>query len=748
MLTSIIDFQTLLQSDLSSFHQPILLILSDMPELEALKEISAIHRLQMIDTTNSQIREFEKDASLSGASHLVRDLHTGISSTGSLPYSGIWVYYPWRNSLTRIISEEVFIRLRTQRNRYKISSEEQDKLSGKRIGVVGLSVGHSAALNIAIERLCGELRLADFDQLELGNLNRIRASLVDVGLNKAIITARHIAELDPFIETKLYKEGLTDENIEDFLLGGGKLDLVVEECDDVYMKVRIRQECKKYGIPVVMEMSDRGMIDIERYDLDPKYPIFHGLIDESSDIQKLKELRTSEEKLPYLLPIVGADTLSSRMKASAIELNSTISSWPQLGADVAYGGAFIAVAARGILLNADIQSGRRWIDVEAQFDSVPVADQRINSSGEVKNESFDERQIHSSVPFEALDRIMSSAVLATSPGNKQNWLFELKDDSITVTLGKELFEFSDNLSWGSLIGIGACVANIQYTALNNGYHCERSFVESSGSIEPLVRMRLSKCEPIRAELLDYINVRTTFRKKVEYSAISVDRLDKLRGIVENYGATLVESREVIREIGEHVSEGDLIRICNQMGHMELFGRELKFSEEEAVQAGIGLNVADLELSQLDLIGLNYARDFEIVNYLNEIGGGKNFKRISRSAFEGAGAIAIFCVDNYSPKSLIEIGIEIQAFWLECTKLGIGCFPITVLQALFTHLESHDDRVVSKQEVEKIRDLHQSFHSLLRIPLNRKSVFLFRLTNETSLQVKKIRRPWRECLLTH
>jgi tRNA A37 threonylcarbamoyladenosine dehydratase len=52
----------------------------------------------------------------------------------------------------------------------------------KRIGVVGLSVGQSVALTLALERSFGELRLADFDRLDLSNLNRIRAGVHDLNL--------------------------------------------------------------------------------------------------------------------------------------------------------------------------------------------------------------------------------------------------------------------------------------------------------------------------------------------------------------------------------------------------------------------------------------------------------------------------------------------------------------------------------------------------------------------------------------
>jgi len=50
--------------------------------------------------------------------------------------------------------------------------------------VVGLSAGHTIAHVIAMEGLAGEIRLADFDTLELSNLNRVPASVLDLASTK------------------------------------------------------------------------------------------------------------------------------------------------------------------------------------------------------------------------------------------------------------------------------------------------------------------------------------------------------------------------------------------------------------------------------------------------------------------------------------------------------------------------------------------------------------------------------------
>ena len=146
---------------------------------------------------------------------------------------GVWVYYPWSRRMVHILDEEEYIELRTSANKNKITTAERDILAKKKVGVIGLSVGQSVSVTMAMERSCGELRLADFDTLELNNLNRIRTGVHNLGLLKAYSVAREIAELDPFFKVVCYTDGITDDNIDDFFLKGGKLDAVIDECDGV-----------------------------------------------------------------------------------------------------------------------------------------------------------------------------------------------------------------------------------------------------------------------------------------------------------------------------------------------------------------------------------------------------------------------------------------------------------------------------------------------------------------------------------
>jgi len=130
---------------------------------------------------------------------------------------------------------------------------------------------------------------------------------------------------------------------------------VADECDSMPIKFQIRFAAREKGIPVVMDTSDRGLLDIERFDKEPKRAIFHGRIDEENiDYSNM---------MMILDAILDLSQISDRGKLSLSEVGKTITSWPQLASSVMLGGATVATAARKILLGEDVPSGRHYFDV-------------------------------------------------------------------------------------------------------------------------------------------------------------------------------------------------------------------------------------------------------------------------------------------------------------------------------------------------------------------------------------------------
>lgn len=325
-------------------YNPLIINALDDSSKTILNNLKQIPSLTIHDTIRSQVSDLVKlrnPGRQLSAQELANEVAGFFGDQAPSEY-GNWVYYPWRNSLVHLLPEEEFIQVRTVRNKYAITAEEQNTLRDKKIGIIGLSVGQSVALTLALERGCGELRLADFDRLELSNLNRIRTGVYNIGVKKSILAAREISEIDPYLKVVLYSEGIQEDNIDDFFQKGGQLDLLIEECDDVAVKIKSRIRAKSLNIPVLMDTSDRGMIDVERFDLEPQRPILHGLLKKFGEESGL-ETKLALEKSEILMSLLDFTQLSQRAQNSILEIGKTITSWPQLASSVILGGGHVAI---------------------------------------------------------------------------------------------------------------------------------------------------------------------------------------------------------------------------------------------------------------------------------------------------------------------------------------------------------------------------------------------------------------------
>lgn len=273
---------------------------------------------------------------------------------------GSWAWFPWRQTWVRLLPEAAFVSVRTNRNRNKITEEEQALLKQKTVAIAGLSVGSSLAMTLAMERTCGRLKLADFDVLELSNLNRIQTGVHHLGVPKAVAIARAITEVDPYFEVELYPDGFTTANAEDFMDG---VDLVCDACDQVQAKANLRWHARAKNIPLIMETSDRGMIDIERYDF-PETPYLHGRISDAL-LQEMRE--ASGWKPEYFDAFIDVSQASPRGVASLQEVGKSLVGWPQLYTDVAGGGAHAAQVIRTIFLGEPVQDARHYLEWNEQL---------------------------------------------------------------------------------------------------------------------------------------------------------------------------------------------------------------------------------------------------------------------------------------------------------------------------------------------------------------------------------------------
>ena len=336
---------------------------SDRIRLESIKQSS--DSLEIHDTLDSQVAEWAicRNPQSKQNPTLMAATLTTLMEGKDWEEFGVWVHYPWSNRLVRLLPEDAFVEVRTNRNRNKITDKETASLSQKTAGIVGLSVGQSTAIALAMERACGRLKIADFDVVELSNMNRIRCGLHELDLPKWVVAARTIAEFDPFLEIDIFDEGLNEENLQAFLNG---CDVVVDACDSLPVKAKLRMACKTHQVPLVMDTNDRGMVDVERYDR-PELSgegYLHGRI---SELQMAAYGESQDWTPEALQAFVDVEKASDRGKASLAEVGQTLVSWPQTYTGVAAGGAHAAEACRRILLGEAVPDSRIYMDLHEQF---------------------------------------------------------------------------------------------------------------------------------------------------------------------------------------------------------------------------------------------------------------------------------------------------------------------------------------------------------------------------------------------
>jgi molybdopterin/thiamine biosynthesis adenylyltransferase len=284
---------------------------------------------------------------------------------GKVEELGVYALIPWRRTLVHLPDRDAFLRLRTARNKFLISEEEQQRMYGANIGIAGLSVGLSAVTSLTLSGAGAHLRIGDLDSLSIVNLNRLPGSVCDVGSPKTTIAARRIYELDPFAEVEVFERGLELDQLDQFLTG---LDVFVEEMDDIHLKIAARFAARRLGVPVVMatDNGDNTFIDVERFDLDPEYPLFHGWVNEEV-LNNCPRQPSLAERVRLADAIVGRE-VTPRTQFSLQSVGTRLPAWPQLGNAAVLSGVAVSYAIRRLVCGQELPSGRYHVSLDACLD--------------------------------------------------------------------------------------------------------------------------------------------------------------------------------------------------------------------------------------------------------------------------------------------------------------------------------------------------------------------------------------------
>ncbi|MBW2264050.1 MAG: Rv1355c family protein, partial [Deltaproteobacteria bacterium] len=656
--------------------------------------------------------------------------------------------------LVHVLPRAEFRELRSDRNRYKITGKEQERLRSFRIGFVGLSVGQATAVTMALEGIGGHFRLADMDLLDLSNLNRLRGGVHDLRIHKAVMTARRIKEIDPYFDLKLFPEGITPDSIDRFLTQDGKLDLIVEECDDLFVKVRIRERARDLGIAVIMDTCDRGLIDLERFDRESDRPLFHGLTGDL-DAESLKGLSTTE-KVPHVLKIVGGSAISERGAASVVEIGESVSSFPQTASGVTLGAALAADSARRMLLGELNGSGRFYVDIERIITDEPVEDEDRNPSPETGpppavTTPAKERPAGVQTPAgrEEMATLVGHGTLAPSAGNCQPWRFVARGDVLDCLLDRSRASaFLDFRHGAAHATIGAAVENIALAARAAGRETEvELFPEQDERLVARVGFSRSRSLSGDAAIPDLIRARVTNRKLGKRAPLDDEIASKLVRSAAARGARLLllRSDEELDEVGRILGSGDRLQLLCKKAHAEMMS-ELRWSREEVEATRDGLDIASMEFSSADEAAVRIISSWPAMRMVERVGGGRALEKPAVKAIEGSSAVGLVIIEGTGRQSYVKGGRAMQQVWLAATAHGLAFHPMTGLCYLFARLERGNGEGFTDGEVATLRKLRERYTRLFGLPEGHAEVLMFRLSRAEPPTARSIRRRLEDVLV--
>lgn len=180
------------------------------------------------------------------------------------------------------MNDEQLLRYSRQIMLPDVDIDGQEKLLAARVLIIGLGgLGSPAAMYLAAAGI-GQLVLADFDEVDLTNLQRqIAHTHARIGMNKSVSAAQALRELNPDIQIDCIEHLLDAENLAQQV---HRADVVVDCTDNFSTRFAINAACVAAKVPLVSGAAIRLEGQVAVFDSrSGNSPCYRCLYEEDSD---------------------------------------------------------------------------------------------------------------------------------------------------------------------------------------------------------------------------------------------------------------------------------------------------------------------------------------------------------------------------------------------------------------------------------------------------------------------------------
>lgn len=208
------------------------------------------------------------------------------------------------------MNDEQLLRYSRQIMLPQIDAEGQQRLADGHVLIIGLGGLGSAASIYLCAAGVGHLTLADFDKVDLSNLQRqIVHGTADIGRRKIDSAADRLRALNPDVRLTLVDHVMENAELLETVSGA---DVVVDGSDNFRTRFAVNEACVRAGTPLVSGAAIRFEAQVSVFDArDPDSPCYRCLYGENA----AEDLSCAANGvIAPLLGIVGSMQAAEAMK--------------------------------------------------------------------------------------------------------------------------------------------------------------------------------------------------------------------------------------------------------------------------------------------------------------------------------------------------------------------------------------------------------------------------------------------------
>jgi hypothetical protein len=237
-----------------------------------------------------------------------------------------------------------------KRNIGILTLEEQQDISNTRVALLGCGGGSETARQL-VQTGFQNFILADYDNVELHNLNRQFYFQKDVGKNKATALEENLRMINPNINCKTLTEAVSKDNIPEIVSNSDLIIDAIPPDTELKQELLLAREIRKYSNKYHVYFMDLvwGAKVVIFSNNSQTFEEFMGMKPDC-DLSEADKLSLEDLTKQYLI-----DASSEMKRVGQMMYENKLSYFPQMGTAISLAGSMTATLCTYIAIGKDVE---------------------------------------------------------------------------------------------------------------------------------------------------------------------------------------------------------------------------------------------------------------------------------------------------------------------------------------------------------------------------------------------------------